>query len=105
MARVTGRQLGEILDLIERLNPEQEELVVDLLRAKNERRLLTGAPRPDIASAISYEEPPEPPAAAPVPARIPRGPRSGAPGAAAEPSIHSEWSVEELAWSLSGSSR
>lgn len=68
--RISSSQMRELRRLIHRLNEEQVEQVVEWLRVRAEER---------------YEDPPEPPAAAAVPAWVPRYPSSGSPGAAVVP--------------------
>jgi hypothetical protein len=93
--RLNNRQFTRLLDLVSRLDEGQEEMVVEILRQKNELRQATGHQRPD-----PYHEPPEPPASAPVPARIPPRPYSGAPGAAVVPLSEIDKALDSPEWHL-----
>lgn len=99
-SHLRAHEMRMLHDLLDKLSDRQEATVVDWLRMRNESRQLDDAPAALMSTpewALGpYEEPPEPPAPAPVPARIPRGPRSGAPGAAATPIE----TAEDLAWAI-----
>jgi hypothetical protein len=76
---LTVSQMRELKKLLDRLSEDQTEQVVEWLRLANERR---------------YDDPEPPMAAAPVPARIPPRPRTGAPGVALIP--ESDPTFEEI---------